>query len=167
MLDIALQCRTSSAQKWTTSNAVYYPYSSSMVQCGSLWGRSSSLCWKAPLCIVEGLALCVIVPNMVHSYTFLHAARVSRCNCTKTISHNCIPQLLCTSSCAKYPCILKRALPLLENAVLLCGIGLLPCDNGKGEPKTILDVCKVFVPAIVSKCQSMMWGLHAVLVSIS
>lgn len=51
--------------------------------------------------------------------------------------------------------------------MLPCGIGLLPCGNGKGELKTTLAICKVFVPAIVSKRLSMMWGPHAVIIAVS
>lgn len=43
----------------------------------------------------------------------------------------------------------------------------MPCGNGKGESKTTPAVCKVFVPAIVSKRLPMMWGPHAAIISVS
>lgn len=55
----------------------------------------------------------------------------------------------------------------MDGAALPCGIGPLPCGNGKGESKTIPAVCKVFVPAIVSKCQPKMRGPHTELVPVS
>lgn len=49
----------------------------------------------------------------------------------------------------------------------VCGLGPLPCGNGTVESKTTLDVCKVFVPAIVSKCLTMMRGPRAAIIPVS
>lgn len=55
----------------------------------------------------------------------------------------------------------------MDGRVLRCGIGPVPCGNGTVESKTASAVCKVFVPAIVSKCLPTMRGPHAVIISVS
>lgn len=55
----------------------------------------------------------------------------------------------------------------MDGPVLPCGIGPVPCGNGKEESKTTPAVYKVFVPAIVSKRLPMMRGPHAVIISVS
>lgn len=55
----------------------------------------------------------------------------------------------------------------MDGPVLRCGIGTVPCGNRTIESKTTLAVCKVLVPAIVSKCRLMMWGPHAVIIPVS
>lgn len=55
----------------------------------------------------------------------------------------------------------------MDGRVLRCGIGPVPRGNGTAESKTTPAVCKVFVPAIVSKCLPMMRGAHAVIISVS
>jgi len=52
----------------------------------------------------------MIALNMIHSYTFLHIDKTSRCNHTKAIGHNCFPQLLYTSFSAAYPCTVNTDL---------------------------------------------------------
>lgn len=120
-----------------------------------LCGRSCSLCD------------CAKWSNMIHSYTFLHFDKTSRCNHTQAIGHNCFPQLLYTSSCAAYPCIVNRALPLWM--ALRCLVGLDQCHvvMEKKSQRPLRPVCKVFVPAIVSKRLLMMRGPHAVIISVS
>lgn len=102
---------------------------------------------------------------MIHSYTFQH--KTSRHNHTQTIGHNCFPRLLYTSSCAAYPCIRKQSHVFVDGSALHCGIGPLPCGNGKTESKTTATVCKVFVHAIVSKRLPMVQGPHLVIISVS
>lgn len=55
----------------------------------------------------------------------------------------------------------------MDGPVLHCGIGPVPCGNGTVESKTTPAVRKVFVPAIVSKCLTMIWRPRAVIISVS
>lgn len=101
---------------------------------------------------------------MIHSYTFLHFDKTSQCNHTQAIGHNCFPQLLYNILLCYISLHCKQSRVFVDGP---CGIGPVPRGNGTVESKTAPAVCKVFVPAIVSKCLLMMQRPHAVITSVS